>query len=235
MAWLMQISLDSKGDFRWLDKDGKILDGYYNKMGFWMWASGPRVTDVTGIPTVAVRTTRAQPSDVLWIPKANTAGVVSARFMAVIEEFEPGVHQFFPVTLKQKDGTVVADDYFIFHPTRYAPCLLLSKSKIRSTVVVSHGPRAGLPGYYIDDREHVISRLAYGDRKVFSSIFLAGDALLVTDDVKARLDVQGVSGLRFDYVKELDEPWVFEREAPILAAFLKDHPEIEYEYSLNAY
>jgi hypothetical protein len=235
MAWLMRISLDSKGDFRWLDKNGKILEGYYNKMGFWMWVPGPKVTDVSGIPTIAVRTTRAAPSDALWIPEGNTAGVVSARFKVVIEEFEPGVHQFFPVTLTQKDGTIVADDYFIFHPTRYAPCVLLSKSRINSTIIVKYGPKTGMPSYQVDERECVISRPAYGDHKVFGSLFQPNKTLLITDDVKARLEAERISGLHFIYVRELDEPWIFEKEAPLLAAFLKDHPEIAPEYKLHAY
>lgn len=235
MAWLMRISLDSKGDFKWLDKDGKILPGYYYGMGFWMWAASPKVTDISGIPTIAVRTSRAAPSDALWIPKGNTAGVVSARFRSVIEEFEPDGHQFFPVTLTQKDGSVVADDYFIFHPSRYAPCVLLTKSKLSEIIIVKYGPRAGTPSYYVDEREHVISRPAYGDHKVFGSMFLDGENLLITDEVKARLEAERISGLCFHYVQELDKPWIFEKEAPLLAAYLEEHPEFRAEYQLKPY
>lgn len=235
MAWLMRISLDSKGDFKWLDKNGKVLPGYYAGMGFWMWAASPKVTDISGIPTVAVRTSRAAPSDALWIPKGNTAGVVSARLKSLIEEFEPDGHQFFPVTLIQKDGSVVADDYFIFHPSRYAPCDLLSKSKIRSSFRVEHGPKTGMPCYYIDEREFVISRPAYGDHKVFGSMFLDGENLLITDEVKARLETEHISGLCFHYVREMDEPWIFEKEAPLLAAYLEEHPEFRVDYQLTPY
>ncbi len=92
-----------------------------------------------------------------------------------------------------------------------------------------------MPIYQVDERECVISRPAYGDRKVFHSIFLDDETLLITDDVKARLEAERISGLYFIYVRELDEPWILEKEAPLLAAFLKDHPEIALEIKLHAY
>ena len=35
--------------------------------------------------------------------------------------------------------------------------------------------------------------------------------------------------------KHLDEPWNFEKEAPDLAAFLKDRPDIAATYQLDAF
>ena len=38
--------------------------------------------------------------------------LVNARFKDIIERFEPGLHQFLPLTLLWKDGTVAQDMYF---------------------------------------------------------------------------------------------------------------------------
>lgn len=156
--------------------------------------------------------------------------VVSARFKAIIEEFEADVHQFFPVELRRKDGTPYEDSYFIFHPTRTVPCVLLSKSGISEIVRVAVGPRTGLPHHHVHADEYVISRPAFGERKVFGSLFLRGNALFVSDAIMARMKAKKLTNLRLYTVEELDEPWVLEKEAPELVEFLKDKPEIAANY-----
>ncbi len=221
--------------FKWQDRSGYYADEE-TPLPFSLWFPGPKVTDTSNIPTVAVQTlpyTEELP-DVFPI---NSAGVVSARFKAIVETVEPDMHQFFPVELRRENGTAHVGEYFIFHPTRYAPCVLLSKSGIRSKVTVQYGRRTGLPNYHVHDGEYVISRPAYGDRKIFGSFFVEHDALLVADEVVERIKAEQLTNFRLYPVRELDKPWVFENEAPELAAFLKERPDIaaEYQQDLQAF
>ncbi|MBD8556233.1 hypothetical protein IFT84_17125 [Rhizobium sp. CFBP 8762] len=215
--------------FEWQDKSGSRVDEK-TRLPFFVWVPSPKVTDTSNIPTIAIQTNKVRLVDAFRIMDAS---VVSARFKAIIEEFEPNVHQFFPVELRRKDGTPYEDSYFIFHPTRMAPCVLLSKSKISEIVRVKVGPRTGLPNYHVREDEYVISRPAFGERKVFGSLFLGGgggDALFVSDAVMARMKAKKLTNLITYPVEERDEPWVFEKEAPELVEFLKDKPEIAAEY-----
>lgn len=217
--------------FEWQDKSGYYGDEK-TPLPFSLWAASPKVTNTENIPTAAIQLDEEQLPDVFPI---NSAGVVSARFKAIVEAVEPDVHQFFPIELRRKDSTLHEGDYFIFHPTRYAPCVLLSKSGIRSKVTVKYGSRAGMVNYHVHYDEYVISRPAYGDRKIFGSFSVEHDALLVTNEVVERIQAEKLTNFRLYPVRELDEPWIFENEEPELAAFFKDRPDIaaEYEYDLK--
>jgi len=232
MAWFMSFwEGGPTPSFEWEDKSGLYGDKH-TPLPFSKWTASPKVDDISNIPTVAIQTDEAPLTDVFWV---GDAGVISRRFKQIIEDFEPGVHQFFPVTLKRMDGSQYDEEYFIFHPTSYAPCVLLSKCGIRSKVTVKHGPYIGLPHFHPHEDEYVISRPAYGDRKIFDSIFVMNDGLLVADDLMARIKAEDIQFLRVYPVKEIDEPWLFEKEAPELAAFLKDHPDIKSRYKLEAF
>lgn len=234
MAWFITIAEESAPMCRWMDKPGKYVghlappEARVQSLPFYKWAGSPKVTDMTNIPNIAIQKDQRQPTDAFWI---GSAGVVSKRFKDVIEDCEPGVHQFFPIVLQQKNGVPYEQEFFIFHPTGRVPCTLLSKME----GVERLKNIAGEPYYWFQDSVFVISRPAYGDRKIFSTLFLKSEALLVTDDAMERIKRARIKYLRVHPVKELDEPWIFEQEAPELAAFLKEHPDHNYHRFLNSY
>ncbi len=220
MAWFMKIDVGN-ALFEYEDKSGYAGD-QKTPLPFHHWNPGPKITDTSNIPTSAIQTLPGEPHDAIEI--AST-GVISSRLKTILEGAEPGVHQFFPVTMKRMDGTPYPDPFYIFHPTRYAPCVLLSRSGARSRIVSIHDT-ARLPKYFVRGDEIVISRPAYGERKIFGSLWLEPQALLVTDEVMARLKSANIHYLWTYPVKELDEPWVFENEAPQdLLACLREHPD----------
>ena len=230
MVWYLGVWAEGP-IFEWQDKSGSYADPD-TPLPFSRWLPGPKVEDTANIPTLAIHKQGGPLPDAFWI---RDAGVVSERFKAIVDDIEPNTHQFFPVTLKRKDGTPCPGKYFIFHPTRYAPCVLLSKSGVRSKVIVKRGERKGLPNYHIHYDEYVISRPSYGDRKIFGSLFIMRDGIFVVDEFMDRIEGDKLQYFMKYRVKELDEPWVFEEEAPDLAAFLKDRPDIAATYKLEAF
>jgi hypothetical protein len=222
MAWVMQIDVGN-ALFKYEDKSGNAHD-QKTPLPFHYWNPGPKITDTSNIPTSAIQALPGEPYDALRIV---STGVISSRFKTILEDAEPGIHQFFPVTMKRMDGTPYPDPFYIFHPTRYAPCVLLSRSGI-SEKIVSRNDMAKVPQYIVHQDEIVISRPAYGERKIFGSLWLEPQALLVTDEVMARIKAANIQNIRTYPVKELDESWVFENEAPQdLLACLRERPDVK--------
>ena len=231
MVWYLGI-WEEGPIFKWEDKSG-LYGHATTPLPFGLWTPSGKIDDTSNIPTVAVHTSGS--GKVPDVKRIGDAGVISERLKNIIEDIEPGIHQFFPVTLKKKSGEAYPGHYYIFHPTQYAPCVLLSKSGIRSKVIVERGIRKGLPHYNVHADEYVISRSAYGDRKIFGSLFVMNDGLFVSDEVMARIKTAKLKSVMAYPVTELDEPWNFEKEAPDLAAFLKDRPDIAATYQLDAF
>lgn len=224
MAWFMTVAEETGPMCHWVDKRGEFVgplappQARVGSLPFYKWAADPKVTDLANIPTLAIQEDKRKPTDVFWI---GDASVVSERFKNVIEECEPGVHQFFPFVLQQKNGVPHEARFFIFHPARYATCVLLSKMEgVEKATNID-----GIPYYSFQDNAYVISRPAYGDRKFFGAMFLWATALMVTDDAMERIKKARIKYLRIHPVKELDEPWSLEKEAPEYAAYLRSVPE----------
>lgn len=77
--------------------------------GFGLSSSVPLSAE--NLPSSAVRTRGKQTPDIFPMPGLNA---VSARFRALVESFEPGIHLFHPILLKEQGGRKVDNDYFIF-------------------------------------------------------------------------------------------------------------------------
>jgi hypothetical protein len=231
MAWFMNV-WEEQPYFKWEE----WKDGSPEELPFQGLVPGPKIADPSALPKTAVQKDTKKLCDVINVrDQGLTLIIVSARFKAIVEHFEPEKHQFFPVTLKRKSGAVYDDKYFIFHPASNAPCVLVSKCDIRSTIVVKYGPRTGMPIKSIHYDGYVISRPAYGTFKVFGSPYVGADSLLVTDDVMDRMKAERITNLYARPAKELDEPFVFENEDPELAAWLASHPTLRTEWNFETF
>ncbi|MBB6124446.1 imm11 family protein [Sphingobium subterraneum] len=59
--------------------------------------------------------------DIFFVDSATT---VTARFKALVEEFEPGLHLFAPIELQFHDGTAMPGEYYFFNCNVDVDCVL---------------------------------------------------------------------------------------------------------------
>lgn len=77
--------------------------------------------------TVARQQKNKKIHDVFPLPGVNA---VSERFKEIVELYEPGVHQFFPVELFDKAGNRVPSNYYIFNCTVCVDAVLVAHSEV---------------------------------------------------------------------------------------------------------
>lgn len=172
-------------------------------------ASG-RMLDSAIFPTSARQKNKARPRDVLALPGSNA---VSQRFRELVERFEPGVHQFFPITLRRKDDTPFGGQYFIFNVTQSVNALLTTHSKGEWYMKEPDKP----PVFFTTAvKTWALSRPAIGQHHLW--VDNGGNTVFCSEAFHVSFEKSKMRGLHFDYCHELDVPWVeAEQFAPILA------------------
>jgi hypothetical protein len=55
---------------------------------------------------------------------------VCDRFKALLEEREPGIHQFFPIDIAYKDGRLELRPFYLFHIRRVVSAMIIEKSNV---------------------------------------------------------------------------------------------------------
>lgn len=147
------------------------------------WKSGRRVRP-DSVPKVIRRFGRRKLLDF----EGQFVWTVSDRFRQLIEEIEPGVHQFEPVRYINRDGQLYEERWF------WQVCNRLdSVDRERSTGElrrVVYGPRKGVPFRVVFNLE-AIGRAKFWCDKHY------GLGQLVTDEVHERLVAERVTGLRY--------------------------------------
>ena len=136
MAWLISVPHvpQYQPQFEFLDKP----PGYNH------WAP----TDVKTIPaehmpdSARIFTGHKALHDVFHV---ETELAVSRRFMEIIEAFEPGVHQFFPVRLLRKNGEPFEGEYFLLNIRVAFNALNTDQSDLHWTEVEREGLTVRLP------------------------------------------------------------------------------------------
>ena len=85
-----------------------------------------KAVDPARVPTYAREKTRNKKLyDIFSMPGLNG---VSQRFRDLVEEFEPGVHQFFPLQLSRRDGTPIEGNHYVFNCFVRADTVLVDRS-----------------------------------------------------------------------------------------------------------
>jgi hypothetical protein len=209
--------------FEWEDKSG-LYGHKETPLPFGKWTPSKKITDTINIPKYAKQSGSELISDAFWI---GDAGVVSARFKNIVEEYEPDRHQFFPIVLKKESGEPYSEDYYIFHPTSYVPCVLLSECKRVGRLTVRHGPNSGMPGYTVDMAGFAVSETAIGDRKIFGSIFVPNKGLFVANEIMERIQALKMTNFIEFPVKVVQKNWSLRDEAPDIYNFMKENPNLK--------
>lgn len=214
-AYFITIMEESSPEFEFEDWEGNspVYKLIYDKA----------LTRDVRLPTTAIRRDSKRLNDVIWVEANGNA--VSASFKAIIEHAEPGVHWFFPLQLKNSDGSLIDEPYYMFAPRQGCICVLPEQSKCSAPGTVKYGPNIGKPYQRCHDHKLVLSGPAIGSRKVFCTSLIDGGKLIVSKEIGARLVAEGITGLRMHSAKISDEKWDLEEHAPRFADWYRDHPE----------
>ncbi|WP_424931950.1 imm11 family protein [Amaricoccus macauensis] len=175
-------------------------------------------------PAIVPRTARAEQGttmhDVFPMPGVNA---VSERFRDLVEEFAPGEHQFFELTLSHKDGTSYPGKYYTFNCTRRIDTFLVRESKLREIMLEMGMPCHETPG---KRDELFISRPARGDTHIWCENYSRLPGIMISDDFMAEVKKRKLTGLNTrGTFKELVVPYVAEEQVGAQLAWLRAHPE----------
>ncbi|AXS39483.1 DUF1629 domain-containing protein [Breoghania sp. L-A4] len=143
--------------------------------------------------------------DIFAMPGLNA---VSSRFRDLVEEFEPGVHQFFPLELYYKNGERVEEEYFIFNCTVSFDSLLVKQSEV--TWLKLDEP-AECPRVNVRWRlKKVLSRPTIAGRHVWCGFRIRAAGIFVSDELHSRMKKMKLKYFRADPCEEVEGPWVAE-------------------------
>ncbi len=121
MAWWIKKDMSYAGpDFDWIDADS--VDEKRGLVGSGLSLSRP--LSEKNVPKAARsrRPAKKPPSQDVFIVDYGIA--CNARFKALAEEFEPGVHLFVPIELQYHDGRPMDGEYFFFNCNVDIDCVL---------------------------------------------------------------------------------------------------------------
>jgi len=145
--------------------------------------------------------------DVFRAPGLNA---VSQRFRELVEQFEPGMHQFFPLSVQDCDGTPLGEDIFIFNCAVGVDAIIFRNSKPNWFKDDLNPPvlRAGMG----DNFE--LSRPAIGDHHIWCGKTVARNKLFISDAFYTAVTSHQIIGFRAKYRDELALPWTDNEIAP---------------------
>ena len=157
--------------------------------------------------------------DIFSMPGVNA---VSRRFRDVVESFEPGVHQFFPLALFRKDDAPIEGQFFVFNCTVSVDTVLATRSDMRWT----EWPN-GMPALTRRMSDRIVhSSQAIAGRHVWCRRFI--DCLtgaFVSDALHTELKARKIKAFKSFQCEEVDEPWNADEQIGPQLDWLAEHPE----------
>lgn len=112
---------------------------------------------------------------------------VDACIMALIERFEPGVHQFFPIEIRMPRGVVFPESYYVLVVNRYYNSFSPEASDVGSW------RENGGPGYYAINRTAkgirglAFAKAAYGNSHLWRDRNMVGTLTFLSDELRSAI------------------------------------------------
>ncbi|QDG74924.1 imm11 family protein [Labrenzia sp. PHM005] len=152
--------------------------------------------------TVARQQKKKKIHDVFPLPGVNA---VSERFKEIVESYEPGVHQFFPVELFDKAGNRVPTNYYIFNCTVCVDAVLVEHSEVRWSQrrVEPYDPFPRIDHW---DKE-VLSAQAIAGHHVWCGGLLETDGIYVSDALFDDLKRAKIKYFKEKSLEAIDVAW----------------------------
>ncbi|WP_198374681.1 imm11 family protein [Neoroseomonas rubea] len=131
---------------------------------------------------------------------------VSAEFREVVEAFEPGLHQFFPIMIRRPNGKpierldgreVAPGQYFIMNP------LVRINSLLPEECIGKQGQRRKTLNEVLRTVDDLcVSRAVIAGRHLWVDAYFGGGELFVSDAFLAAIEEKGLKGFRVQKVRE---------------------------------
>ncbi|MEM6666542.1 MAG: DUF1629 domain-containing protein, partial [Pseudomonadota bacterium] len=136
--------------------------------------------------------------------------VVRDTFKAVVEELEPGVHQFLPVAiLPKKNCPEIEGEFFLFNIMHKRECVLISKTDHRKVPSSGGGFHYRVAPY--PTRQIGISKPQVEGLHIWRSPVYLESYFFISDTLRLRIKQAGLKKYTYlPYIKEYDEPWIME-------------------------
>ncbi|MEJ8563172.1 hypothetical protein QTO30_19465 [Yoonia sp. GPGPB17] len=196
------------------------FENYEGFMPFYRFGCSAKYSDVKYAPKSAIQMDRRKTyNDIMAV---SGAFVVSDRFRAIIEDTEPGVHDFFPIEMKKKDGSPLGKNYYLVSIRQYCICIL---PQLSACSKVKRTSFSNQPYQTCSERKLVLSRPAIKDMQIFITSVIAGGYLIVSQAVGRRLIEEKIKRLDLYPVTLSDEVWDFDTHAPEAAEWYRENPE----------
>lgn len=192
------------------------------------------------LPKVLQQKNKRPLNDVMF---GGGSTIVSRKFREAVEEFDHGQHQFFPVSLLQKDGSPHDGDWFFLNIVGRIPCLIpkgpLKTGWSKYPRTRAHYLNNGLnePRYdSLDPDTCMVSRPAVAGRHLWQSWIFSNPTWICSAPLFQRLkevcrsgradgDHWDILGLWINPIDETDEPWDAKKYAKPWIEWALSYPE----------
>jgi hypothetical protein len=200
MVYRFNIPHRMSDKFEFMDEDPKR--GMYWSLGI-----GAHIAKDFPVPTIVRQKDTAAVPDLFWLPGVCAC---NERAKAIFEEFESGVHQFFPLTALRKSGTPFEEKYYIINIGQKFDCLMFNKGQrhvnLRSDVTAV--PYLKYTGDWFCSRQKV------GNRHFWRAAFYHETDGYVSELLYKRLKKEKIRRFESYHYEEVDEVWNAEEQIP---------------------
>lgn len=216
MAWLLDLDFGYSPMFELDPHEPAIREdiAYGLSKGYWL--------DPAGQPKSGYQKSTRKVYDVFPILGANA---VRQRFKDLVEEFEPGVHQFLPIALRDKKGNPIEDNFYIFNCMVAMDTVLLDQSGLEVEYVNSHrNPLVSFSTVHIP--KLVLSKPAIAGHHIWTGHYITppGSGVFVSEAFHKELKSRKIRHFRQQQLAEADVPWVAEEQVRPILDWEASHP-----------
>lgn len=133
--------------------------------------------------------------------------VVSGRFREAVEALEPGIHAFHPLAMRDKAGETGFGEYFLFECGQTIPAVLSRKSGFDGRWQTDYfgRPYRGLSSAQTSGL--FLSKPEIAGHHLFGNLFHGPSALVMSDELMARIEPLDLRHIRAHPVEAVDEAW----------------------------
>lgn len=180
-------------------------------------------TEKRQMPTVLRQTDKKKPCDVFMV---RGAGAVSNKLRCIIEEFEPDIHEFFPIEVFDQNRVQFAEEYYILNVVQQFDAHLVKLHPTKHSGWMKTTD-TGRPFLSIDTNKLVLSSPKISGRHLWMSQHIGAYLLFVSDELGERLRQEKIRWITLTKIEETEDEWIPEDNVAPVLEWIENHPEGE--------